>query len=118
MSASECRTWLVCYDIRQPRRLRRVHRILRKCGATVQYSAFSVRADDGGLRDLLDELRGEIAEHADDVRAYHVPDHCKVWTLGKQDLPDGIEVDARTAAAMLLDPQARAAAQAEDLSLG
>ncbi len=27
------KAWLVAYDIRQPRRLRRVHRVLRKEGA-------------------------------------------------------------------------------------
>ena len=118
MSASETKTWLVCYDIREPRRLRRVHRVLRKRGATVQYSAFSVRTDDAGVRDLLETLRGEIAEQADDVRAYHVPARCKVWAIGKQMLPDGVEVDAATASALLLETGADPVElAAEDLSL-
>ncbi len=102
MSAGEAKTWLVCYDIRAQRRLRRVHRILRRRGATVQYSAFAVRAHDRALHTLLDLLRREIAVDADDLRAYHVPARCRVWALGTQDLPEGIELDAQTAAQLLL----------------
>jgi CRISPR-associated protein Cas2 len=102
VSAHEPKTWLVCYDIREPGRLRRVHRQLRKVGATVQYSAFSVVASDTQLARLLMHLRHLIADHSDDLRAYHLPERCPVWTLGSQHLPDGVEVDAASAAALLL----------------
>lgn len=110
MSGHESKTWLVCYDIREPRRLRRAHRILRKAGATVQYSAFSVSASDEQLEPLLQRLRRVIAEDADDLRAYHLPERCRVWTLGAQDLPDDVEVDAATAAKLLLGVPAPAEA--------
>lgn len=108
MSTHERRTWLVCYDIREPRRLRRVHRLLRRVGATVQYSAFSVVANDEQIDRLLAHLRRTIAEHADDLRAYHLPERCAVWALGCQNLPDGVELDAVGAAAMLLGTAAAA----------
>lgn len=116
MSAAETKTWLVCYDIRAPRRLRRVHRLLRKRGATLQYSAFLVHVDDARLQGLLAPLRREIDAHEDDLRAYHLPTRCKVWTVGAQDLPDGIEVDAETASALLLESSARALHAPADLS--
>ena len=34
------RCYLVCYDIRDPKRLRRVHRIMKGFGETWQYSVF------------------------------------------------------------------------------
>lgn len=103
MSAFARKTWLVCYDIREPRRLRRVHKRLREEGATVQYSVFSVHTDDRGMQRLLAELLALIDARADDVRAYHVPERCAVWALGVQSLPDGVHVDAVTAARLLLE---------------
>lgn len=116
MSAGESKTWFVCYDIREPRRLRRVHRVLRRRGATVQYSAFTVVADDAGIAELLQRLRAEIAAHADDVRAYHLPARCKLWTLGTQNLPEGIEVDAQTASRLLVETGAQPETLVADLS--
>ncbi|GIX24256.1 CRISPR-associated endonuclease Cas2 [Caldimonas sp.] len=103
MSKNASKTWLVAYDIADARRLRKIHRLLRRAGASVQYSAYSVCAGDDGLHDLLHGLAQHIDEAHDDIRAYHLPAHCKVWTLGCQELPEGIIVDADTAARMLLE---------------
>lgn len=110
MSAGSSKTWLVSYDIREPRRLRQVHRQLRKAGATVQYSAFSVRADDPQMRALLNTLEGLIDPSEDDLRAYHLPQRCPVWMLGRQGLPDGVFIDAGDAVKLL----AEGAAEPED----
>lgn len=40
------RHWLVCYDICEPGRLRKVHRIMRDFGAALQYSVFACRLTD------------------------------------------------------------------------
>jgi len=98
MSERKVKDWLVAYDIREPRRLRRVHRRIREEGATVQYSAFCVRANDHQISALLQAVAKLIDERVDDVRAYHLPERCAVWTLGRQALPAGI----------LLQPQALA----------
>lgn len=102
MSVTERKTWLVAYDIRCPRRLRKVHQRLKREGASVQYSAYAVIANDREIRCLLQQLESLIDARADDIRAYHVPERCPVWTLGTQNLPDGITVDAATASAWLL----------------
>lgn len=102
MSAGSTKTWLVSYDIREPRRLRRVHRQLRKCGATVQYSAFSVQADDARMHALLATLETLIDPHRDDLRAYHLPQRCPVWMLGRQSMPDGVYIDAGDASKLLI----------------
>ena len=102
MSVGSTKTWLVSYDIREPGRLRRVHRQLRKSGATVQYSAFSVQADDAVMLALLAKLERLIDPSRDDLRAYHVPQRCAVWMLGRQGLPDGVTIDAGDASKLLV----------------
>ncbi len=102
MSAGSNKTWLVSYDIREPRRLRRVHRQLRKTGATVQYSAFSVQADDAQMQALLSTLERLIDPAEDDLRAYHLPQRCPVWMLGQQGQPDGVYIDAGEASKILM----------------
>lgn len=90
MSAGAKKSWLVAYDIRDARRLRRVHRLLKAEGGSVQYSAFGVRADDRGLQGLMQRVQALIDERVDDVRAYHVPVRSQIYMLGRQGLPDGI----------------------------
>ena len=119
MSAGTTKTWLVSYDIREPGRLRRVHRQLRKAGATVQYSAFSVQADDAGIQILLARLEQLIDPRRDDLRAYHLPARCPVWMLGNQGMPDGVYIDAGDASKLLtatVEPLAETAWTDDDLS--
>ena len=99
------KTWLVAYDIREPRRLRRVHRHLRREGVPAQYSAFTVEADDVEMLTLLDGLRRLIDERADDLRAYHLPASCPVWSLGTQQWSDGICLSGTLAGRLLAGVQ-------------
>jgi CRISPR-associated protein Cas2 len=55
MKASK-RWRLVCYDIREPARWRRVYRIVRGAGTHVQYSIFRCRLDDREVEKLRWEL--------------------------------------------------------------
>lgn len=103
MSAHQVKTWLVAYDIRNPRRLRRVHRVLRKRGLAAQYSAFTVEADDVQIGHVLAAVEAEIDPRVDDVRAYHLPANCRVWKLGKQQWPDGVYFAPAHAARLLLE---------------
>lgn len=103
MSTHECKTWLVAYDIREPRRLRRVHRLLRKKGLAAQYSVFTVEADDVQIRVVLRALEAEINTREDDLRAYHLPASCPVWRLGRQHWPEGVYLAPSQAARLLMD---------------
>lgn len=97
------KSWLVAYDIRDPAALRRVHRRLRKEGLAAQYSVFVVEASDDQIERLLGELRTLIDQRADDLRAYHLPVSCTVWSLGIQHWPDGICMSGAHAARLLMD---------------
>jgi CRISPR-associated protein Cas2 len=95
------KAWLVAYDIRDDRRLRRLHRQMRKLGVPAQYSVFVVEADDVGIRAILQRIGRLIDESVDDVRAYHLPETATVWSLGTQQWPDGLVLAGTHAARML-----------------
>ena len=104
MSARQSKTWLVAYDIREPRRLRQVHRYLRQQGVAAQYSVFTVEADDFGIAAHLHALGRLIDRRVDDLRAYHLPAQCPVWRLGRQVWPDGLSLSPSQAVRLLQSP--------------
>lgn len=54
------RCYLVCYDVRDPRRLRRVHRVLRGYGEPWQYSVFFCVLKDIDRVRLQSDLEDEM----------------------------------------------------------
>jgi len=90
MSLHEPTGWIVCYDIRDKRRLGRVHRHVRKWGVPLQYSVFVVQASATRLYRLMGELDEIIDGRVDDVRAYRFPRGSECHMLGAPFLPDGV----------------------------
>jgi CRISPR-associated protein Cas2 len=78
--------YLVAYDIRDPKRLGRVHRYLKRRALPVQYSVFVVRLAPEQIRRLLAGL-GRIVAPTDDVRVYALGQSPRVETLGMQNQP-------------------------------
>jgi len=85
--------YLVAYDVREPKRLRRVHRTLRREGVAMQESVFLVQRTRRGIAELMDRLTGIIERHEDDLRAYPIRDPGEIWLRG-QGLMDGGLLDA------------------------
>lgn len=83
-------TWLIAYDIADPRRLTRIHTFLKKYGVPVQYSVFLVRLDRRALREVVRGLRDRLRKSEDDVRLYRLPPGCRPELLGRALLPEGI----------------------------
>lgn len=81
--------WLVAYDVASPRRIARVHRLLRGWGLPTQYSVFVVEADRAGLAELVGEIAQRIDPRADDVRIYRIEPR-PARSLGAATLPGGI----------------------------
>ena len=108
--------WFVAYDIAHPRRLRRVHRCVRREGLALQYSAFAVAGRHQDLQSLLDRLATLIDAKADDVRAYHLPARCQVWSLGRQAWPDGMVLAGHDALLQLLSTDGHPAEDASDMT--
>jgi CRISPR-associated protein Cas2 len=59
------RTTIVCYDIRDPKRLRKVFRTMRDFGDHLQYSVFECQLDAGELVQCRSKL-AEIIHHDED----------------------------------------------------
>ena len=90
MSSVDSGRWLVCYDIRDPKRLGRVFRLLKKNGVPVQYSVFLVHASGRQIHKLLLELSQKIDPRSDDVRAYGLPARPQFDTIGLSMLPTNV----------------------------
>lgn len=84
------RTFVVAYDIADPRRLVRVHRFLKEHAYPVQYSVFLGTFSEPALNTLLEGLAKIIHPRKDDVRAYPLPTTPDIESLGRPVLPAGV----------------------------
>lgn len=82
--------WLICYDIKNPKRLMRVHRWMKGQGLPIQYSVFTALLNKAELRRLILDLHARILPTQDDVRFYPLPDLPKQICLGVQVFPEGV----------------------------
>ncbi len=75
--------WLICYDIADEKRLRRVRRLLSSCAMMLQYSVYVGDFTEAELAELVARLRECIAENADDVRLYPLTPRVRARAFGK-----------------------------------
>ncbi len=66
---SDRHRYLVSYDIRDPKRLRKVHKAMKAYGWPMHYSVFISDLDHIELIDLKFEL-GEVIHHGEDTVAF------------------------------------------------
>lgn len=59
--------YIVAYDIRNPKRLRRVFKVTKGYGEHLQYSVFLCRLDTRRLRELKERLEDEIKPEEDQI---------------------------------------------------
>ena len=76
---------MVCYDIRDPKRLRRVAELMEGWGVRVQFSIFRCHLDDKGREQLRWKL-GQLMEPEDSILFVPVCAACsrRVSNLGAQ----------------------------------
>lgn len=81
--------WLVAYDIADPKRLARVHRLLVAWALPAQYSVFLLVATRESVGVLVGELARLIHPRQDDVRIFRLE---AGWqrSLGANTLPRGV----------------------------
>jgi CRISPR-associated protein Cas2 len=63
---------LICYDVRDPKRYRKLYKVMRGIGRRVQYSVFRSRLDDREV----EELRWKLAKILDPVDRLLIVDLC------------------------------------------
>ncbi len=81
---------IICYDIACPRRLGRIHRLLKKHACSLQYSVFLFSGTAQQLARCLAQLQKIIHPGEDDIRAYPLPERGHRLHLGRSPLPQGI----------------------------
>jgi CRISPR-associated protein Cas2 len=82
--------WLVTYDIRDPKRLARVFKTLKKEGIPIQYSVFYLHTSSTKINQLMSKLAQLVNIRLDDVRAYRLPERGSEICLGSSILPHDI----------------------------
>lgn len=82
--------YIICYDISCPRRLGRVHRLLKKKAMPLQYSVFYFHGTSSQLEHCLTHLQQLIDPRYDDLRAYPLPQRGLRVNMGHATLPEGI----------------------------
>ncbi len=70
------RWYLICYDIRDPKRLRRVAKVLEGRGERVQYSVFRCWLSPSGFERLRWELTEDCVDQEDDVLFFPLCSRC------------------------------------------
>lgn len=90
MALNQPLRYLIAYDIRNPKRLIRVHRFLRREGMPVQYSVFTAQLTQRKLVRVMNGLQAIIDPRVDDVRIYPLPTRLEASLLGRQMFPDDV----------------------------
>lgn len=85
MSADEKRWRLICYDIREPKRYRRVHKIIKGHARRLQYSVFRSLLDGRELERLRWRLAKEMAAE-DSLMVIDLCPRCAQRAIAANDL--------------------------------
>lgn len=84
LAESSAQRWLLAHDIADPKRLRKVWRVMRKVGVPLQYSLYLLRGNRRAIDKTLDQLRDLIDNKSDDLRVYPLGENTRLWGLGTQ----------------------------------
>jgi CRISPR-associated protein Cas2 len=84
------KSFLICYDICDPKRLRRVHKAVRDVAMPVQFSVFLADLKKSELDALLEQLSQLIKVSEDKVNFYHLTAAKEKICLGLPPLSDDL----------------------------
>ncbi len=82
--------FVIDYDIREPRRLQRVHREMCRHAAPLEYSVFLLVGGEAAKARCLAALADIIEPDEDDMRCYPLPARGYQARIGRASLPEGI----------------------------
>lgn len=83
--------WLIGYDVSNPKRLQRIHRLMTNWATPIEYSIFLFTGSSRDLEKVLAEINQKMNTKADDVRCYPLPVRGLQERLGRATLPEGIQ---------------------------
>lgn len=76
--------YLIAYDIRHPKRLRRVHYYLGKRATALQKSVFWINETPPAVETISRGILALADADEDDIRVYPIQRMDQVWVAGKQ----------------------------------
>ena len=82
---------MIGYDIADSRRLQRVHRLMCKFAAPLEYSVFLLIGSTAEKDRCLFKVADLIKASEDDVRCYPLPSRGLQNRIGRASLPEGIQ---------------------------
>lgn len=82
--------FVIGYDIANPRRLQRVHRMMCRHAVPLEYSIFLLVGSASDKDRCLAEMDTLIEADEDDVRCYPLPSRGFQTRVGRASLPDGV----------------------------
>ncbi|PID64634.1 MAG: CRISPR-associated endonuclease Cas2 [Gammaproteobacteria bacterium] len=84
MGRNRKKWYVIAYDIRNEKRLRRLHYYLKKEAVALQKSVFLLSADAEGRNRVKAEIKSRVNNREDDVRIYPVFNPDTLWVAGLQ----------------------------------
>src|SRR5512138_3423971 len=88
LMAHETRRWrLISFDIREPKRYRKVIKVLRAYATRIQYSVYRARLDDRETERLRWEL-SVVMDKADALLVVDLCPHCAARVISKNQVDD------------------------------
>ena len=75
---------ILAYDVREEKRLRKLHYFLRKRALPLQRSVFLLHCSAADLAEILNGVRERTHLREDDVRLYPVHSPQSIWAAGQQ----------------------------------
>ena len=82
--------WLLCYDIANPGRLRKIHKLAVRFAIPLQYSVFLTCTTRSEMLNFVGQLESIIDPRYDDVRGYPLSTRIQPLVYGKPIFQEGI----------------------------
>lgn len=83
-------SWLIGYDITEPKRLQRIYRALLNHATPIEHSIFLLTGTERDMQKCMEQITTMIDEKTDDLRCYPLPAKGLQQRLGKATIPKGI----------------------------
>ena len=83
-------SWVIGYDVTNPKRLQRIYREMLRHATPIEYSIFLLTGSERDCQNCIEQVKAMIDENSDDLRCYPLPANALQQRLGKATLPAGI----------------------------
>jgi CRISPR-associated endonuclease Cas2 len=83
-------TFVIGYDISEPKRLQKVYRVMLRHATPIGFSVFVLEGSAHAARQCMKDVSRLIKPDEDDLRCYPLPKRGARFRMGRAALPEGI----------------------------